>query len=128
MAQRLGGSNFGLGTESLAWTDHGSMARITTQWLRGSDLETVLDRDLSSMVRWLGSISAHKNRIKQLSHFFFLFFFSGLLTSTEPRADVITGKAARVKVTSLNSGSRVKPWHGYPLSEPAPAGASGSFW
>uniref|UniRef100_A0A2N9HM65 Uncharacterized protein n=1 Tax=Fagus sylvatica TaxID=28930 RepID=A0A2N9HM65_FAGSY len=43
-AQRLGGSNFGLGTESLAWTDHGSMARITTQWLRGSDLETVLAR------------------------------------------------------------------------------------
>uniref|UniRef100_A0A2N9EZ66 Reverse transcriptase Ty1/copia-type domain-containing protein n=1 Tax=Fagus sylvatica TaxID=28930 RepID=A0A2N9EZ66_FAGSY len=43
----------------LAWSDHGSMARIATQWLRGSDLEMVLTRDLSSVARWLGSISAH---------------------------------------------------------------------
>uniref|UniRef100_A0A2N9F463 Uncharacterized protein n=1 Tax=Fagus sylvatica TaxID=28930 RepID=A0A2N9F463_FAGSY len=43
----------------LAWSDHGSMARITAQWLRGSDLEMVLARDLSSVARWLGSISAH---------------------------------------------------------------------
>jgi hypothetical protein len=26
----------------LAWSDHGSMARIAAQWLRGSDLEMVL--------------------------------------------------------------------------------------
>uniref|UniRef100_A0A2N9EUL7 Aminotransferase class I/classII large domain-containing protein n=1 Tax=Fagus sylvatica TaxID=28930 RepID=A0A2N9EUL7_FAGSY len=52
----------------LAWSDHGSMAQITTQWLRGSDLEMVLARDLSSVARWLGSISAHEDRIKQLSH------------------------------------------------------------
>ena len=43
----------------LAWSDHGSMARIVTQWLKGSDLEMVLARDLSSVGRWLGSISAH---------------------------------------------------------------------
>uniref|UniRef100_A0A2N9HMN1 Uncharacterized protein n=1 Tax=Fagus sylvatica TaxID=28930 RepID=A0A2N9HMN1_FAGSY len=49
----------------LAWSDHGSMARIAAQWLRGSDLEMVLARDLSSMARWLGSISAHENRIKK---------------------------------------------------------------
>ena len=36
------------------------------------------------------------------------FFSSGLLTSTAPRADVITGKATRVKVTGLNSRSQVK--------------------
>uniref|UniRef100_A0A2N9G3Z1 Uncharacterized protein n=1 Tax=Fagus sylvatica TaxID=28930 RepID=A0A2N9G3Z1_FAGSY len=34
----------------LAWSDHGSMARIATQWLRGSDLEMVLARDLSSIL------------------------------------------------------------------------------
>uniref|UniRef100_A0A2N9II97 Uncharacterized protein n=1 Tax=Fagus sylvatica TaxID=28930 RepID=A0A2N9II97_FAGSY len=45
----------------LAWSDHDSMARIITQWLRGSDLEMVLIRDLSSVARWLGSISAHQN-------------------------------------------------------------------
>uniref|UniRef100_A0A2N9EPR2 Uncharacterized protein n=1 Tax=Fagus sylvatica TaxID=28930 RepID=A0A2N9EPR2_FAGSY len=43
----------------LAWSDHGSMAQIVTQWLRGSDLEMVLARDLNSVARWLGSISAH---------------------------------------------------------------------
>jgi hypothetical protein len=64
------------------------MARITTQWLRGSDLETVLARDLSLVARWLGSISAHENRIKKVYPifffllvnanflFFFFFFFS----------------------------------------------------
>ena len=35
----------------LAWSDHGSMARIATQWLRGSDLEIVLARDLSLVAR-----------------------------------------------------------------------------
>jgi hypothetical protein len=40
------------------------MAWIAAQWLRGSDLEMVLARDLSSVARWLGSISAHENRIK----------------------------------------------------------------
>jgi hypothetical protein len=60
--------------------------------------------------------------------FIFYFFFLSLLRSTTPRADVITSKAAQVKVSGLNSGSRVKPWHGYPLSEPAPASASRSFW
>uniref|UniRef100_A0A2N9HPF1 Ion transport domain-containing protein n=1 Tax=Fagus sylvatica TaxID=28930 RepID=A0A2N9HPF1_FAGSY len=49
----------------LAWSNHGSMARIAAQWLRGSDLEMVLARDLSSVARWLGSISAHENRIKK---------------------------------------------------------------
>jgi hypothetical protein len=44
------------------------MAQIMTQWLRGSDLEMVLAQDLSSVARWLGSISAHEDRIKQLSH------------------------------------------------------------
>ena len=60
-AQRLGGLDFGLGTSisALAWSDHGSMAQIRAQWLRGSDLEMVLARDLSSVVRWLGSISAY---------------------------------------------------------------------
>uniref|UniRef100_A0A2N9EES9 Uncharacterized protein n=1 Tax=Fagus sylvatica TaxID=28930 RepID=A0A2N9EES9_FAGSY len=43
----------------LAWSDHGSMARIVVQWLRGSDLEMILARDLSSVARWLGLISAH---------------------------------------------------------------------
>uniref|UniRef100_A0A2N9HG48 Uncharacterized protein n=1 Tax=Fagus sylvatica TaxID=28930 RepID=A0A2N9HG48_FAGSY len=38
--------NFDLG---LAWSDHGSMARIAAQRLRGSDLEMVLARDLSSI-------------------------------------------------------------------------------
>jgi hypothetical protein len=75
MAQRLGGSNFGLGTESLAWTDHGSMARITTQWLRGSDLETVLTRDLSSVALWLGLILAHEDKIKKVYPTLFFFFF-----------------------------------------------------
>jgi hypothetical protein len=51
------------------------MARIATQWLRGSDLQMVLAQDLSSVAHWLGSISALENRIKQLSHFFFFFFF-----------------------------------------------------
>jgi hypothetical protein len=74
-AQRLRGLDFGL-----AWSNHGSMAQIAAQWLRGSDLEMVLARDLSSVVQWLGSISAHENRIKKKSHkrfsfFFFLFFF-----------------------------------------------------
>uniref|UniRef100_A0A2N9J3X1 Uncharacterized protein n=1 Tax=Fagus sylvatica TaxID=28930 RepID=A0A2N9J3X1_FAGSY len=50
--------DFNLG---LAWSDHGSMAQITAQWLKGSDLEMVLARDLSSVARWLGSISAHQN-------------------------------------------------------------------
>jgi hypothetical protein len=70
LAQRLGGSDFGLATSisGLAWSDHGSMAQIMTQWLRGSDLEMVLAQDLSSVARWLGSISAHEDRIKQLSH------------------------------------------------------------
>ena len=44
---------------SLAWSDHSSMARIVTQWLRGSDLEMVLARNLSLVARWFGSISAH---------------------------------------------------------------------
>uniref|UniRef100_A0A2N9EJI6 Uncharacterized protein n=1 Tax=Fagus sylvatica TaxID=28930 RepID=A0A2N9EJI6_FAGSY len=56
LISRLDGSDLGL-----AWSDHGSMARITTQWLRGSDLEMVLTWDLSSVARWLGSISAHQN-------------------------------------------------------------------
>ena len=64
--------NFDLG---LAWSNHGSMAQITTQWLRGSDLEMVLARDLNSVARWLGSILAHEDRIKQLSHKSFFFFF-----------------------------------------------------
>ena len=46
---------------------------------------------------------------------FFIFYFSGLLMSTAPRADVIIGKAARVKVTDLNFGSRVKPWARVPV-------------
>jgi hypothetical protein len=126
----------------------------------------VLAQDLSSVARWLGSISAHQkiyipqivfppppplfffffssssywsmpvfsssffnfqirnskfdffflniaNKIKMHTKenkmsFFFFFFFSGLLTSAAPRADVITGKAAQVKVTGLNSRSWVK--------------------
>jgi hypothetical protein len=52
------------------------MAQIAAQWLRGSDLEMVLARDLSSMARWLGSISAHENRIKKyIPHFFFFLNF-----------------------------------------------------
>ena len=62
--------NFDLG---LAWSNHDSMAQITTQWLRGSDLEMVLARDLSSVARWLGSISAHENRIKKVYPTFFFF-------------------------------------------------------
>ena len=50
------------------------MARIAAQWLRGSDLEMVLARDLSSVARWLGSISAHENRIKKVYPTFFFFF------------------------------------------------------
>uniref|UniRef100_A0A2N9F4Z8 Uncharacterized protein n=1 Tax=Fagus sylvatica TaxID=28930 RepID=A0A2N9F4Z8_FAGSY len=48
----------------LAWSDHGSMARIAAQWLRGSDLEMILARDLNSVAQWLGSNLAHENRIK----------------------------------------------------------------
>ena len=33
----------------LAWSDHGSIARIAAQWLEDSDLEMVLARDLNSM-------------------------------------------------------------------------------
>jgi hypothetical protein len=61
--------------QSRSWlglVNHGSMARIATQWLRGSDLEMVLARDLSSMARWLGSISAHQN-IYPTNGFFFFF-------------------------------------------------------
>jgi hypothetical protein len=57
----------------LAWSDHGSMARIATQWLKGSDLEMVLAWDLSLVARWLGSISAHENRIKKVYPTFFFF-------------------------------------------------------
>jgi hypothetical protein len=57
----------------LAWSDHGSMARIAAQWLRGSDLEMVLARDLNSVARWLGLISAHENRIKKVYPTFFFF-------------------------------------------------------
>jgi hypothetical protein len=53
------------------------MAQIVAQWLRGSDLEMVLARDLSSMARWLGSISAHENRIKKYIPHVFFFFFIG---------------------------------------------------
>ena len=35
----------------LAWSDHGLMARIAAQWLRGLDLKMVLARDLSSVAR-----------------------------------------------------------------------------
>ena len=60
----------------LAWSDHGSMARIAAQWLRGSDLQTVLTRDFSSVARWLGLISAHEDKIKKVyPTFFFIFFF-----------------------------------------------------
>jgi hypothetical protein len=53
------------------------MARIAAQWLRGLDLEMVLARDLSSVARWFGSISAHEN-IYPTNGFpppFFFFFF-----------------------------------------------------
>jgi hypothetical protein len=59
----------------LAWSDHGSMARIAAQWLGDLDLEMVLARDLSSMARWLGSISAHENRIKKKRVYPTFFFF-----------------------------------------------------
>ena len=55
----------------LAWSDHDSMARIRTQWLRGSDLEMVLIQDLSLVARWLGSISAHQNIYPTNVFFFF---------------------------------------------------------
>jgi hypothetical protein len=49
------------------------MAQWLESWLRGSDLKMVLARDLNSVARWLGSISAHENRIKKsISHIFFL--------------------------------------------------------
>ena len=60
----------------LAWLDHGSMARITTQWLRGSNLEMVLARDLSSVARWLDSISAHQNIYPTNGFPLFFFFWS----------------------------------------------------
>ena len=47
------------------------MARIATQWLKGSDLEMVLARDLSSVALWLGSISAHEDKIKKVYPTFF---------------------------------------------------------
>ena len=53
------------------------MARWHGSRLKGSDLKMVLSRDLSSVARWLGSISAHqKIYIPQMvfSSFFFLFF------------------------------------------------------
>jgi hypothetical protein len=61
----------------MARSDHGSMARIMAQWLIGSDLEMVLARDLSTVARWLGSISTHEDKIKikKISHKCFLFFF-----------------------------------------------------
>uniref|UniRef100_A0A2N9FXC7 Uncharacterized protein n=1 Tax=Fagus sylvatica TaxID=28930 RepID=A0A2N9FXC7_FAGSY len=52
-AQRLGGSNFGLGTESLAWTDHGSMARITTQGSEARILKLGSRSQLSGSMAWL---------------------------------------------------------------------------
>ena len=70
LISRLDGSDLGL-----AWSDHGSMARITTQWLRGSDLEMVLTWDLNSVARWLGSISAHQNIYPTNGSPFFFFFF-----------------------------------------------------
>ena len=58
----------------LAWSDHGSMARIAAQWLKRLDLEIVLARDLSSVGRWLGSISAHEDKIKKVYPTFFFEF------------------------------------------------------
>ena len=69
LISRLDGSDLGL-----AWSDHGSMARIAAQWVRGSDLKTVLARDFSSVARWLSSISAHK--IKKVYPTIFFFFLN----------------------------------------------------
>jgi hypothetical protein len=78
---RLDGSDLGLEAHwlgfwlevdlGLAWSDHGSMARIAAQWLKGSDLEMVLARDLSSVARWLGLISAHEDKRKKVYPTFF---------------------------------------------------------
>jgi hypothetical protein len=69
--QRLNGLDFGLGTSILAWLGR-IMARWLRSWLRGSDLEMGLARDLSSVAQWLGSISAHEDKIKKyIPHFFF---------------------------------------------------------
>jgi hypothetical protein len=52
------------------------MARIATQWLRGSDLEIILARDLSSVAQWFGSISTYQNIYPTNgSPFSFFFFF-----------------------------------------------------
>ena len=66
----LGDFNLGL-----AWSDHGSMARIAAQWLRGSDLEMVLAQDLNSVARWLGSISAHQKIYIPQMVFPFIYLF-----------------------------------------------------
>jgi hypothetical protein len=55
----------------LAWSDYSSMAWIAALWLKGSDLEMVLARDLNLVARWLGSISTHEDKIN-ISHIFFL--------------------------------------------------------
>ena len=68
------------------------MAQWLGSQLIGSDLEMVLAWDLNSVAQWLGSISAHENRIKKVyPTFFFLnfgiqnlkfeFFFSFLLVN-----------------------------------------------
>ena len=53
------------------------MAQWLGSRLSGSDLEMVLARDFSSMARWLGSTSAHEDKIKKYNPtiFFFFFFF-----------------------------------------------------
>jgi hypothetical protein len=74
-AQRLVGTDFGLMTSILAW-----LGRIMARWLEsqliGSDLEMVLAQDLSSMARWLGSISAleDKKNIYPTNVFFFFYW------------------------------------------------------
>ncbi len=52
------------------------MPRIAGQWLRGSNLDLVLAQDLSLVAQWLGSISAHEDKIKKyIPEMFFFFFF-----------------------------------------------------
>jgi hypothetical protein len=51
------------------------MAQWLGSRLRGSNLEMVLAQDLSSVARWLGSVSAHQNIYPINGSFFFFFFF-----------------------------------------------------
>ena len=97
----------------MAWLDLGSSKKyISHKWfslfffLEFSNFQIFKFSNSKFEFSFLNIANKIKMHTKENKMTFF--FFWGLLTSAAPRADVFTGKAARVKVTGLNSGSRVK--------------------